>query len=588
MTNKKDNSKTLQRVLQLQEKRRKIMELPAEKALDRILDDPQPAALVHSFPEQDFYLLVNEIGPEDSLPLLALATHKQWEHIVDLEVWSKDRIELDSVTRWMNLLLEADPQRFIKWVLESQLEFIEFFLFKNLEVQMREHDQDPADFGDEYFTLDDVYYLKFIDMPTETESAKRNDEQRRAFLAKFAQRLAAYNYSAYQSVLLEMTHVIPNEIEEDCYRWRSVRLAEKGFLPFDEAIGIYQRIKPEDLEKKKPKFLPRSTEEISSLPVPISPLRELAEDNHFTRALQKIAPANILQQLQAEFASLCNQIAVADHQTIGEREVLKRIVQKASGYISIGLEQLQKDKEVDPALSAASIVRYPLQNIFSVGFGSALKLKWRAEKWLSRCWFARAGLRLAFWGEKWMGVVGGLLIKKPLYYDNYKTGVLYRDFASVDEINETEGIFNQIVAVDDLLSLMNINIELRAKHGLLTYKNLLLTLWVRHYCKLKERKLKPLRLKQFLPFFEKLLPEKAGPDSGNVKKVPRRMKTDFLNWLAAETRLRDFEISERLGQTFEDLFNEIELEYGRVAASEIDPRFVQLFWLERKKKQIAP
>ncbi len=560
------------------------MGLPAEKALDRILDDPQPAALVHSFPEQDFYLLVNEIGPEDSLPLLALATNKQWKHIVDLGVWQKDRIELKSVTRWMNLLLEADPRRFIKWFLEEQLDFIEFYLYKNLEVRVREHDQDTADFGDEFFTLDDVYYLKFIDIPTETESEKLTDEQRRSFLTKLAQSLAAYDHGIFQSVLLEVTHVIPNETEEDCYRWRSVRLAEKGFLPFDEAIGIYQPIKPEDLKKTKPKFIPRSADEISSLPVPISPLRELKEDNHFTRALQKIAPANILQQLQTEFANLCNQIGVADHQSIGEREVLRRIVKKTSGYISIGLEQMLKNKEVNPALAAALITRHPLQDIFRVGFGTALKLKWRVEKWLSKCWFARANLRLAFWGEKWMGVLGGLLVKKPLFYDNYTTGVLYRDFASVDDIVETEAIFNQVVAVDDVLSLMNIEIELSAKYGFLTYKNLLLTLWVRHYRKLKERKLKPLTLKQFLPFFEKLLPEKMDPGSEKVSVIPQEMKTDFLNWLAAETTLKDYEISKRLGQTFEDLFNEIELEYGRVAANEIDPRFVHLFLLERKKK----
>jgi hypothetical protein len=584
MARKPKNSKTLQRVLELQEKRRAIMELPAEKALDRILDDPQPAALVHSFPEQDFYLLVNAIGPEDSLPLLALATNKQWEHIVDLEVWQKDRVELNSVTHWMNLLLDADPKRFMKWFLNEQLDFIEFYLFKNLEVRIREHDQDTADFGDEYFTLDDVYYLKFIDIPAETESAKLADEQRRAFLTKLAQRLAAYDYGVFQSVLQEVTHVIPNETEEDCYRWRSVRLAEKGFLPFDEAVGIYQPIKPGDLEKKSPKFIPRSAGDISSLPVPISPLRELKEDNHFTRALQKIAPANILQQLQAEFANLCNQIGVADHQLIGEREVLKGVVKKASGYISIGLEQMLKDKEVDAALAAALITRYPLQDIFRVGFGSALKLKWRVEKWLSKCWFARADLRLTFWGEKWMGVVGGLLVKKPLFYDNYKTGVLYRDFASVGDIVETEGIFNQVVAVDDLLSLMHIKIEPAAKYGFLTYKNLLLTLWVRHYRKLKERKLRPLTLKQFLPFFEKLLPQSADSDSEKLRKIPQKMKTDFLNWLAAETTLRDFEISERLGQTFEELFNEIELEYGRVAANEIDPRFIHLFLLERKKK----
>jgi len=51
--------------------------------------------------------------------------------------------------------------------------------------------------------------------------------------------------------------------------------------------------------------------------------------------------------------------------------------------------------------------------------------------------------------------------------------------------------------------------------------------------------------------------------------------------------LKDYEISRRLGQTFEDLFNEIELEYGRVAVEEIDPRFVHLFLLEQKKKSAA-
>ena len=62
------------------------------------------------------------------------------------------------------------------------------------------------------------------------------------------------------------------------------------------------------------------------------------------------------------------------------------------------------------------------------------------------------------------------------------------------------------------------------------------------------------------------------------------MKTAFLNWLSAQTGLKDYEITDRLGQTFEDLFNEIESEYGRVAAAEIDPRFVHLFLLKATKR----
>ena len=93
-----------------------------------------------------------------------------------------------------------------------------------------------------------------------------------------------------------------------------------------------------------------------------------------------------------------------------------------------------------------------------------------------------------------------------------------------------------------------------------------------------------MTLKQFRPFFAKLLPGRIDPDCQAAGKIPVKMKTSFLSWLAAETGLKDYEISERLGQTFEDLFNEIESEYGQVAAAEIDPRFVHLFLLGASKK----
>jgi hypothetical protein len=213
-----------------------------------------------------------------------------------------------------------------------------------------------------------------------------------------------------------------------------------------------------------------------------------------------------------------------------------------------------------------------------------LELKWRAEKWLSKCWFARADLKLTFWGEQWMGVVGGLLLKKPLYYDNYQTGVLYREFASLEDIRRAEAVFDQVVAVDDLLSLINIRLESPPRYGFLTFKNLLLTLWARHYRRLKGERLKALTLKQFRPFFENLLPGSVDPDGQAARKIPQEMKTAFLSWLAAESGLKDYEISERLGQTFEDLFNEIESEYGRVAPEKLDPKFVNLFLLSPPKK----
>jgi hypothetical protein len=571
------------RLAGLAEKRDEILSLSPEKALERILDDPNAVELVHSFPEQDFYFLIHDIGPEDALPLLSLASNKQWEHILDLESWQKDSIDIKSVTRWLNFLLEADSWRFLRWVLEEKLEFVEFYLFKNIEIRIREHDQDPSELGDDFFSTDGIYYVRFIKTPIETDTAKLSDEQRREFINKFTQRLADFDHRTYQHVLLEATHVLTAETEENSYRWRNVRLAAKGFLPFDEAIGIYQPIKPQDLKKQHAKQFLRSTDNVAMSPSPQYPLKVLKEDNHFTRALATIEPDAVLQQVQTEFANLCNQIIVADHKAIREREALRGIVRKACGYISIGLQRLSDDKKtVDPHRAAALIAKHPLHQIFKVGFGGALKLKWRAEKWLSQCWFAQAGLRLTFWGEHWLGVLGGLLIKKPLFYDNYQTGVLYREYISMDEIRETENIFNQIKAVDELLSLMTINLASPSSYGFLTYKNLILTLWARRYLGVSVKKVQPITLKQFKAFFEKLLPGK--PDADQFRRVPLEMKKSFLDWLSEDTGLKDYEITERVGQTFENLFTEIENEYGRVAAKDLDPRYVHLFLLANKKE----
>ncbi|MBU4345302.1 MAG: hypothetical protein KKC73_07770 [Proteobacteria bacterium] len=557
--------------------RKEILSLPADKALDYILDAPNPSAIVHSFPEEDLYFLVHDIGLEDSLTLLSLASDKQWEYMLDIEVWKKDRIEIRSVTKWLDLLFRAHPDRFIKWFLGKKLEFIEFYLFKNIEVIIREHDQDPSDLGEGFFTLDDTFYIRFTDYPFEDKSDGDFQKIRNKFLENFMHRLAAYDLITYHNVLLESSSVIPAESEEEDYRLRNVRLAEKGFLPFDEAIGIYQSLRPQDIEKAGKKYTLAGSDPNLHLPVPVYAAGMLQGHNLFTDALQTIDAEGALLQIQAEFAGLANQIIAADQKNIRNRDELRNVVKKACGYISIGLERLTgADKTLDANQSAALIQKYMLSHIFRVGYSLVLELKWKAEKWRSKSWFAKNGLSLSFWDEEWLGVMGGLLIKKPLFYDNYKTtSSLYREFSSIEDIRDAEKVLNEIIAFDDLLSLMAIKFEATGKRTI-TYKNLILTLWARHYLGLSEE-LAPLTLDEFKTFFDDLLitPQKSEKDK--QRKTSKSIKESFLNWASEKTGLNIYEITQRLGQTLENLFNDIESEYGAVAKKDLDPKYIYLF-----------
>ncbi|MBW2569584.1 MAG: hypothetical protein JRD93_11570 [Deltaproteobacteria bacterium] len=580
----------IERAVKLFEQRKEILSLPADRALEQILDSKHPAAVVHSFPEQDLYFLIHDIGLKDSLPLLSLASSKQWEHMLDVEAWEKDRIDIQSAVKWLDLLFKADSNRFIKWFLDKKIEFIEFCLFKNIEVKIREHDQDPSDFGDDFFTHDDTFYVRIIDTDNLPEFKNADEDIREEFFTTFINRLAAYDHVTYQKVLLEFPSVIPAETEEETYRLRNIRLAEKGFLPFDEAIGIYQSLKPEALDKRSTKNISVTSNQDSTLPVSFYSIKLLKENNLFTDSLQMIEADNVLRQIQSEFAGLANQIISADQKPIRDKNELNNVVRKACGYISIGLELLTRgDRKPDKNRCAVLLQKYLLSQIFRLGYGLALELKWRAEKWHARSWFVKQGLLLSFWGEAWFGVLGGLLIKKPLFYDNYKTGVLYREFFSMSDIKKTENILDEIIAFDDLFSLMAIEFKpLSSK--MLTYKNFILTLWARNYLGFSDE-LIPLTIDELGILFDDLftdLPESdlnsdTESDRGKSNKINISMKESFLDWLTEKAGIKHYDISQRLGQTLENLFCEIESEYGHVLKKDLDPRYIYLFLVRHKK-----
>ncbi|MBU4260191.1 MAG: hypothetical protein KKH45_12530, partial [Proteobacteria bacterium] len=63
----------------------------------------------------------------------------------------------------------------------------------------------------------------------------------------------------------------------------------------------------------------------------------------------------------------------------------------------------------------------------------------------------------------------------------------------------------------------------------------------------------------------------------HYKKMYVLMKESFLKWLSEKTGLDPYDISRELGQTMENLFSEIESEYGSVSKKDLNSKYIHLF-----------
>lgn len=551
--------------------RREILAMTPEKALTAIAEHPMPVSLVQSMAEEDFHLLVHAVGPDDAHPVLALASNQQWEYLLDVETWFKDRMDTHALTVWIKRLLKADPDRLTHWITHDKLDELVLYLFRNIDLHIREYEQDPSEIDKGFFTEDQTYYVRLQPYPT---SYKQPQKERDELIKDLLRRLAVYDPVGYRDMLIETTAIVPAEAEEELYRLHKARLAEKGFLPFEEAVGVYQALSVADLAKRTPKPQRVGGRVVDSYPLPIEAAQPDATANLFARTLAGIQDSSTLHRLQSEFAGLCNQVIAADQRKIREKIGLEQIVTKVGDYISIGMEKAAIDARKTPYGEASLLQTYFLGDLFRVGYGCALALKWRAEKWQRGSWFTGAGLPLSFWGEAWLGTLGGLLIKKPLFYDNYATGVLYREFATLADIQHTDSILDKIIAFDDLLSLISSNIKAAQLPSFITYQNLMLTMWANNYLEMDDDGQLPLPLsqRQFNTFFVELWEPGSKP-----RRTRNTMREHFLNWLAGRSGLTVYEISERMRAALEELFNLMDSDLGSLNSTDLDPRFIQLF-----------
>ncbi|MGM0419238.1 MAG: DUF6178 family protein, partial [Thermodesulfobacteriota bacterium] len=563
MTQKNVSNLAEEKIKAVKKKKEEILKLEPEEALNEILDFRESLPLVHSFPEQSLYMLMHECGYEDFLPVLAMASKKQWEYIIDQEIWDRDEIDIHKASYWLGVFHMADPARLANWLLNDQDEFLTYFLRNKIDVVIREHDEDPSIIPDDFRTFDDVIYFKVF----ENEESQQLPVDITSLVYDLFSRIADESYSLFQTLIFTSAGVINAEHAENLYRLKNARLEEKGLLPLHEAIEVYAPVSPEDLplrkekvhDEQKSRFFVDENGNIDSWSI----MDIFSAENYFTDF-----------EFAAEFVSLCNKVIVADKKGVKTREDLSKVVKRVSGILKAGAQLIGgfHENDTNKALISNIFSKYYITDIFRAGHSAIRGVRDKILTWQRSSWMVKNSFNISFLGETWMGITGGLLVWPPVYYDNFETSdEIYRPFGCIDDIEKINSEVEKIIALDDLLGLINIK-SIKVKDATLTWENFLLTLWARDWLHFDDTCLEPVKLEDFKKFFKWLWSE-----DDNKGLIGKDKKQDFLNWVVRTSEIDPDLMVKRLGTVFDQLFEAAESEFKDLDPKYLDPKYINIF-----------
>jgi len=528
--------------------------LSGTEVMDRILEHPDPPGLIKRLPSEDFFWLVKRVG-EDSMQLLKLASLRQWQYLLDLELWEKDRLDLTHAFQWLQRLQRSDPGRLTMWLFTDGQALAYLYLFRNVHVEIRDEDE-TYDLEEGFITLDGLFYIKVL------------KENQKETVEGILRTMAGEDLLKYHSLLTGLAGVLPADLEEDMYRLRNVRIAEHGFLPREEALLVYAPLDPKTIEQKEsPEMVDPVLDEKNLDLAPYTPFYFSKSRNLLTKSASRITDGRLLDRIRLEFAGLCNQILSADGLVIDDIDVLRKTGQKAAGYLNLALEEMS-GKDIGAAEELLRKNR--LISLFRMGFGLAQKLKWEAERWLKKSWFDHNGMGYGFWGEEWGNTLAGLMEKRPQYYCGPEGEGEYRDFEQASDLAAARKTLHRLIGLDKMLTQLTVTCPFNKKDAQTydrTLHSLLFTLWARQMLELTPS-FEAISLKQARQFFDLL------------REGDERPPYQMLGF--EEVFVKDFMVSASgfepedaaaLKDTLVLIWQEFCQEYDWVDVNALDPRF---------------
>ncbi|MEI6127334.1 MAG: DUF6178 family protein [Pseudomonadota bacterium] len=421
-----------------------VLAAPWEMRMNLILLAENARELVQALPEEEIFWTIKQRGPGDSLALVSLTTHDQFQYLVDIDCWSKDSLDSKSIGLWYKLLSKCHESKVMEWFSKADEELLVCSLKKLVKVIKIQEETDRLEENDHLppSTIDDVYYFSFPD-----------DDDRLTImpiLHSLYQNYRSRFYSLVEGAIWDSDF----EAEEDAFFWRQKRTAEQGFPDFDEAMSIYQFI-----SEKEIKLLMKSCKIKDAVTTDKTAHCIIKLRYVFNREGMPVFLQNVLRTMSSQQAldtfqrytvTLANKMIIADALVVNDVEDMKKSLRKVMGYMNIGLELLSEG-EINKAQSFLEHIHPAV--LFRIGYSRIIKSKTRGEKRKGYTGLKDKEMALYFFDPPWAEALSGLMRKRPMLFEGVikKGSLAYRDFESLDEVSAVERIVDLVEVAEQLL-----------------------------------------------------------------------------------------------------------------------------------------
>jgi len=313
---------------------------------------PIPEAVIPLIPEAEFCFTAKAIGIEDAAWVLEYATQEQIVACVDLDGWTGTVADRVAIDLWLDALAMTTDDNFLRLIRALDPELVVLFLKHRVQCFQKPDDDDDWQPPEGGLTVEGQFYFVAVREGDDLET-----------IVKMLRALFAADYWVYFRMMQGIIHELDIVNEEWALRWRTGRLEDLGFPPWDRAMEIYHFIRREDRTA--------ISEEATSLdvgewhlPVWMPSLPASADHQHLLfRTLAQLDESERRSALYA-FIALANKIAVADRMELSDAESTPIAIEKAADFASAGLQLISTEL----GLNASDVLRrVPLQRLFSVG-----------------------------------------------------------------------------------------------------------------------------------------------------------------------------------------------------------------------------